>query len=75
MTWTYLQGPSDGTVFLEWQPASQRQSRFASDGYVWADAESAFTMDVRGYVSALSMSMLSEASSRNQALELHSANG
>ena len=61
MTWTYLQGPADGSVFMEWQPASggmgggsggQRPSRFASDGFVWADAESAFTLDVKGYVSA-----------------------
>ena len=67
MTWTYLQGPADGTVFMEWQPASggggmgggvggpsggQRPSRFASDGFVWADAENTFTMDVKGYVSA-----------------------
>ena len=61
MTWTYLQGPADGSVFMEWQPAGggmgggpggQRPSRFASDGFVWADAESAFTLDVKGYVSA-----------------------
>ena len=61
MTWTYLQGPADGTVFMEWQPTGgglggasggQRPSRFASDGFVWADAENTFTLDFKGYVSA-----------------------
>lgn len=56
MTWTYLQGPADGTVFMEWLPAGgpggQIHSRFASDGFVWADAERTFTMDIKGYVCA-----------------------
>ena len=55
MTWTYLQGPADGTVFMEWLPAGgQIQSRFSSDGFVWADAETTFTMDMKGYVSVSS---------------------
>lgn len=51
MSWAYLQCPPDGAVFLSWQPLAQRGLRFASDGYVWADAESTYNYDVRGYVS------------------------
>ncbi len=53
MSWTYIQNPPpDGTVMLAWQPSSQLQSRFASDGYVWADPESTYTFETRGYVSS-----------------------
>ncbi|KZF24401.1 DUF1750-domain-containing protein [Xylona heveae TC161] len=48
MNWTFLDGPSDGSVLLVWQPF-KLGTHFASDGYVWADAEQAFTSDVRGY--------------------------
>ena len=49
MNWMFLQGPQDGDVFLVWQPP-QMGVREASDGYVWADPESAFSSEMRGYV-------------------------
>ena len=49
MTWTYLDCPGDGEVMLVWQP-SQLRTQAASDGYVWADAESAFSSEKMGYV-------------------------
>ncbi len=52
MAWTYLDAPSDGSVLLVWQPLAQLGTNFASDGYVWADPETAFNSPVRGYVSA-----------------------
>lgn len=53
MHWTFLDGPPDGTVMLTWQPLHQLGVNFASDGYVWADAEQAFTFESRGYVGCL----------------------
>ncbi|OJJ60022.1 hypothetical protein ASPSYDRAFT_918419 [Aspergillus sydowii CBS 593.65] len=50
MHWTFLDGPQDGTVMLTWQPLNHLGTNFASDGYVWADAEQAFTFEARGYV-------------------------
>jgi Fungal domain of unknown function (DUF1750). len=50
MHWTFLDGPPDGTVMLAWQPLSHLGTNFASDGYVWADAEQAFTFEAKGYV-------------------------
>ncbi|MBA7490664.1 hypothetical protein ES702_01205 [subsurface metagenome] len=47
--WQYLDGPPDGSMFLVWQPLEMQQ--FASDGYVWSDAETPFNSEVRGYVS------------------------
>ncbi|KAJ6122379.1 hypothetical protein N7512_004844 [Penicillium capsulatum] len=49
MHWTMLDGPADGTVILTWQPMAQLGNNFASDGYVWADVEQAFTFESRGY--------------------------
>ncbi|KAI9810351.1 MAG: hypothetical protein M1827_006318 [Pycnora praestabilis] len=49
MNWTFLDAPADGTVLLAWQPELQMQNRFASDGYIWADPEDAFTFEVKGY--------------------------
>ena len=54
MTWMFLlEPPPDGTVMLVWQP-SQMGASFASDGYVWADAEQAFIepRDNQGFVRA-----------------------
>ncbi|KAI9824878.1 MAG: hypothetical protein M1832_001483 [Thelocarpon impressellum] len=48
MNWTYLDAPADGTVLLVWQ-APQLGTHFASDGYVWADPEQAFSLDAKGY--------------------------
>jgi hypothetical protein len=50
MHWTFLEAPPDGTVMLTWQPLAHLGNNFASDGYVWADAEQAFTFEARGYV-------------------------
>ncbi|RAL01366.1 uncharacterized protein BO80DRAFT_381473 [Aspergillus ibericus CBS 121593] len=50
MHWTFLDGPQDGTVMLTWQPLNQLGTNFASDGYVWADVEQAFTFEARGYM-------------------------
>lgn len=50
MHWTFLDGPPDGTVMLTWQPLNHLGTNFASDGYVWADVEQAFTFEARGYV-------------------------
>ncbi|KAL5334233.1 hypothetical protein BJX70DRAFT_402767 [Aspergillus crustosus] len=50
MHWTFLDGPPDGSVMLTWQPLNHLGTNFASDGYVWADAEQAFTFESRGYL-------------------------
>ncbi|KAJ9315113.1 hypothetical protein DTO271D3_4566 [Paecilomyces variotii] len=49
MHWTFLDGPPDGTIMLTWQPLNHLGTNFASDGYVWADAEQAFTFEAKGY--------------------------
>jgi len=49
--WQLLDTPQDGTMLLTWQPMDYLGTNFASDGYVWADAEQAYKSDVRGYVS------------------------
>lgn len=48
MSWTYVNGPNDGTIWLEWLP-QYRHGRLPSDGYVWGDAESVFRQDYGGY--------------------------
>ncbi|KAF2819733.1 DUF1750-domain-containing protein [Ophiobolus disseminans] len=49
VAWTYFASPpQDGTVLLTWQPP-RLNTHFASDGMVWADAETAFDMNIRGY--------------------------
>ncbi|KAL2827155.1 hypothetical protein BDW59DRAFT_171454 [Aspergillus cavernicola] len=50
MHWTFLDGPQDGTVMLTWQPLNHLATNFASDGYIWADVEQAFTFEARGYL-------------------------
>ncbi|KAJ5567196.1 hypothetical protein N7535_006502 [Penicillium sp. DV-2018c] len=50
MHWIFLDGPPDGTVMLTWQPQNHLGNNFASDGYVWADQEQAFSFESRGYV-------------------------
>lgn len=49
MHWTFLDGPQDGTTLLTWQPLAHLGSNFASDGYIWADVEQAYTFEARGY--------------------------
>jgi hypothetical protein len=48
--WQFLDAPHDGSVFLVWQPLEYLDTNFASDGYVWADVEQAFSQEIRGYV-------------------------
>ena len=50
MNWMFLDAPEDGTVMLVWQPLNQLGTQSATDGYIWADAEQAFSSEVRGYV-------------------------
>ncbi|KLJ06182.1 hypothetical protein EMPG_10395 [Blastomyces silverae] len=47
--WMFLDGPPDGTVMLVWQPLNHLGTTFASDGYVWADAEQLYSTEIRGY--------------------------
>lgn len=50
VAWTYFPAPpADGTILLTWQPP-RMLNNFASDGLVWADAEIAYEMQVKGYV-------------------------
>ena len=49
VAWTYIQPPSDGTLLLEWRPPNGRP--YATDGIMWAGAESTFSENVQGYVS------------------------
>ncbi|KXL44782.1 MAG: hypothetical protein FE78DRAFT_540696 [Acidomyces sp. 'richmondensis'] len=51
MSWTYVQAPPDGTIWLEWLPPEKMgaDGRYPSDGYVWADQESAYRQEYRGY--------------------------
>lgn len=44
--WTYLDCPSDGSIFLTWQPTARRNYEFASDGYVWTSPETYFRQEV-----------------------------
>lgn len=48
--WTYLERPQDGLILLTWQPEAQLGPQFASDGYVWAGAETVYVLPIEGYV-------------------------
>lgn len=50
VVWQFIDAPADGTVLLVWQPLEYVGTNFASDGYVWGDAENAFTSEHNGYV-------------------------
>lgn len=50
MAWTYVQGPRDGTVWLEWlSPRQSNERRFSSDGYIWGDSETTARAECGGY--------------------------
>ncbi|KAI4111169.1 MAG: hypothetical protein LQ345_006862 [Seirophora villosa] len=49
MVWTFLDPPKDGVSMLVWQPLAKMGLEFSSDGYVWADAEQAFSSHPKGY--------------------------
>lgn len=48
--WSYLDRPADGIILLTWQPEGQLGTSMASDGYVWAGAETVYVMPIDGYV-------------------------
>lgn len=48
--WEYWQAPPDGKIALCWQPQSQLGNNFATDGYVWAEPEAQFSVNVHGWV-------------------------
>ncbi|EXJ91382.1 hypothetical protein A1O1_04494 [Capronia coronata CBS 617.96] len=48
--WQFIETPPDGTMMLTWQPLEHMGTNFASDGYIWADAEHVFKSEVRGYI-------------------------
>ena len=50
MQWQYLDAPQDGSILLVWQPLEYLDTNFASDGYIWADVEHAFSQQAAGYV-------------------------
>ena len=66
MQWTFLDAPQDGTVMLVWQPLAQLGTKFAPDGYIYADAEEVFAHQHRGYVCAFA----SDAKSYNNVAKL-----
>ncbi|KAI1609912.1 hypothetical protein EDD36DRAFT_498722 [Exophiala viscosa] len=47
--WQFIDTPQDGMLMLTWQPLEYLGTAFASDGFVWADAEHVFKSEVRGY--------------------------
>ncbi|KAK3724422.1 hypothetical protein LTR37_001046 [Vermiconidia calcicola] len=49
MSWTYVQAPQDGTVWLEWIAPRNGEYRFPSDGYVWGDPEQTYRQEFGGY--------------------------
>ncbi|KAL8983945.1 MAG: hypothetical protein Q9177_004834 [Variospora cf. flavescens] len=50
MVWTFLDPPpKDGVSMLVWQPLAKMGTEFSSDGYIWADAEQAFSSHSKGY--------------------------
>ncbi|QIW96024.1 hypothetical protein AMS68_001542 [Peltaster fructicola] len=49
MSWTYVNAPQEGTVWLEWLSPAQNGGRFPSDGYVWSDPEQSYRHNVNGY--------------------------
>lgn len=51
VSWQYITPPSDGTLFLAWQPTNHLGNTFASDGYVFPEPETVLHQLCRGYVS------------------------
>lgn len=47
--WTYLDRPVDGSIYLVWQSPALG-AEFPSDGYIWAPGETAFQLEVGGFV-------------------------
>lgn len=53
MSWTYVNAPQDGTIWLEWLSPRQNSGRFPSDGYVWGDPEQMYRHEFNGYTMEL----------------------
>jgi hypothetical protein len=51
VAWTYIQPPSEGTLILVWRPPNGRP--FATDGIMWAGAETTVKQTIVDYVSTL----------------------
>ncbi|KAL8943423.1 MAG: hypothetical protein Q9216_001061 [Gyalolechia sp. 2 TL-2023] len=49
MVWMFVETPRDGMSMLVWQPLAKLGIEFASDGYIWADPEQAFSSQAKGY--------------------------
>lgn len=49
MVWMFVETPRDGMSMLVWQPLARLGTDFASDGYIWADPEQAFSSQMKGY--------------------------
>ncbi|KAI0402039.1 hypothetical protein F4802DRAFT_600416 [Xylaria palmicola] len=45
-SWTYIDKPEIGQIFLTWQPLQLRGITFASDGFIWPSQEAFFTQEV-----------------------------
>ncbi|KAI1347568.1 hypothetical protein F5Y01DRAFT_294857 [Xylaria sp. FL0043] len=44
--WTYIDKPSNGQIFLTWQPLQLMGTHFASDGIIWPPQEGYYTHEV-----------------------------
>ncbi|KAG6008917.1 hypothetical protein E4U43_000085 [Claviceps pusilla] len=44
--WTILDKPTDGTIYLTWQPLQRLATNFATDGFVWAPPEQVYKNDL-----------------------------
>ncbi|KAI0458797.1 hypothetical protein F5B21DRAFT_406391 [Xylaria acuta] len=45
-SWTYIDKPENGQIFLTWQPLQLMGTHFASDGFIWPPQEAYFTQEV-----------------------------
>jgi Fungal domain of unknown function (DUF1750) len=57
VSWKLIAPPNTGDMFLEYI-AKHRESQFASDGYVWIDAERYMERDLQEYVSLSRLGLL-----------------
>ncbi|TLD35128.1 DUF1750-domain-containing protein [Venturia nashicola] len=66
VAWTYFnQAPSDGHLFLAWQPPRMQKS-FATDGYIWADQEQQYLQEIKGYTLEICVHRAGYAMNRDQ---------
>lgn len=48
MSWTYVNAPNDGTIWLEWLSPT-KNNRLPTDGYIYGDPESTYRQEYGGY--------------------------